>query len=151
MKTKLIFSVLVLSGLFLIYFLIAENKSSQDINKKASNNGPVIKLKKHKIDLGKVMKHSPLKYEISVFNEGDKPLIITNVRTNCGCTVASYENTPIVPGDSGTVTLKLDTETLGTFNKVAAIYSNAVNNVDTAINSSRVLFHVKWEVTREKR
>ena len=42
-------------------------------------------------------------HEFKFVNTGDEPLLITNVRTTCGCTASDYTRKPIVPGDSGSV------------------------------------------------
>jgi len=40
------------------------------------------------------------KYE----NKGDKPVVIKNVRSSCGCTVASLKKNDVAPGEKGEVT-----------------------------------------------
>ncbi|MDQ6860824.1 MAG: DUF1573 domain-containing protein [Verrucomicrobiota bacterium] len=40
-------------------------------------------------------------------NKGDKPIKITNVRTSCGCTVATLKKNDVAPGESGEVTATL--------------------------------------------
>ena len=58
-------------------------------------------------------------------NEGDAPLLITNVKTSCGCTVPSYSKEPILPGKSGELKIKYDTKRLGAFTKTITVTSNA--------------------------
>merc|ERR1712146_518887 len=42
-------------------------------------------------------------------NTGDAPLIITDAKSSCGCTVPEYpKNTPIAPGDSGELLVKFN-------------------------------------------
>jgi hypothetical protein len=79
-------------------------------------------------------------------NIGKEPLIISKVRTSCSCTVASYSKVPLQPGNTDKIVLKLDTDKPGTFIKAVAIYSNASNQYDKSINSSRVTFKIKWTV-----
>jgi hypothetical protein len=115
-------------------------------NKISAIKGAVIYVKEHDINAGSVKQNSELTHDFFFFNRGDKPLLLSKVRTNCNCTVASYPQTPLMPGDSAQIVLNLSTEQIGEFHKLAAIYSNAINDYDSTINSSRVLVKVRWKV-----
>jgi hypothetical protein len=43
-------------------------------------------------------------------NEGKYPLVIYDVNTSCGCTVADYPKGEIAPGEQGTISVKYDSE-----------------------------------------
>lgn len=43
-------------------------------------------------------------------NEGKYPLVIYEVNTSCGCTVADYPRGEIAPGEKGTISVKYDSE-----------------------------------------
>ncbi len=60
-------------------------------------------------------------------NTGTEPLIISNAKGSCGCTVPSWPKEPIAPGKTGTITVKYDTKRPGAINKSVTITSNAVN------------------------
>ncbi len=60
-------------------------------------------------------------------NTGNAPLIISNAKGSCGCTVPSWPKEPIAPGAKGTITVKYDTKRAGAINKSVTITSNAVN------------------------
>ena len=65
-------------------------------------------------------------YEFKFKNTGSEPVIITDAKASCGCTVPVYpKNTPIKSGDSETIKVTYDTKRPGTFNKSITIYSNA--------------------------
>ena len=61
-------------------------------------------------------------------NTGKKNLIITSVRTSCGCMSESWTKQPIEPGDTGTVSIQYDTTLKGSFSKSILMYSNADNS-----------------------
>lgn len=61
-------------------------------------------------------------------NKGAKPLVLTNVRASCGCTVPTWPREPIQPGEKGVIEVKYNTRIVGSFNKSINVYSNAVNN-----------------------
>ena len=73
---------------------------------------------KHKTDGQRVFKFT---------NDGDKPLIISNCRGSCGCTVPDCPKNPILPGDSGTIEVKYDTKRIGKFTKTITVNSNTDN------------------------
>lgn len=63
-------------------------------------------------------------------NTGSKPLFITEVRPTCGCTVADYTKTAVLPGKQGTVTAAFDTNHggPGSVRKSIVVSSNTTNN-----------------------
>lgn len=60
-------------------------------------------------------------------NTGNEPLIISNAKGSCGCTVPEWPKEPIAPGAKGKITVKYDTKRPGAINKSVTITSNAVN------------------------
>lgn len=74
---------------------------------------------------GIVLWKHPATATFTVKNDGDKPLVISNVTTSCGCTVADWTKTPIAPGATGVVTSVFDAKALGRFNKSVGVYCNA--------------------------
>jgi|TARA_B110000971_G_scaffold19231_1_gene17552 hypothetical protein len=64
-------------------------------------------------------------YEFKFTNTGDAPLIISNSKGSCGCTVPIWPKAPIAPGASDVIKVKYDTKRIGAFNKSVTISSNA--------------------------
>ena len=85
----------------------------------------VIKFKTEVIDYGKVEQNSSGLRTFSFTNTGDAPLLITKVKTTCGCTVPSYSKAPLMPGESGELVIKYNTRKLGAFTKTVTVISNA--------------------------
>ncbi|WP_298900159.1 DUF1573 domain-containing protein [uncultured Psychroserpens sp.] len=85
----------------------------------------VIKFKTETVDYGTITQNSDGTRLFSFTNTGDAPLLITKVKTSCGCTVPSYSKTPIMPGESGELSIKYDTKRLGAFTKTITVTSNA--------------------------
>ncbi len=52
-------------------------------------------------NLGEVPLRVPATATYEFVNKGKKPVIITNVKTSCGCTSKSYSKEPIQPGKKG--------------------------------------------------
>lgn len=77
------------------------------------------------IDYGTVIQHSDGAKTFWFTNTGEAPLLITDVKTTCGCTVPSYSKAPILPGESGEIEIKYSTARLGAFTKSITVISNA--------------------------
>ncbi len=91
-------------------------------------------------DFGKIAENSDGIHEFVFKNSGKDPLIITNVKSSCGCTVPTYPEKPIKKGETGKISVKYDTKRIGVFTKTITVYSNAKN--------SPVKLRIKGEVTR---
>jgi hypothetical protein len=75
----------------------------------------------------------------SVTNTGDKPLIVSNVKASCGCTVPEWSTDPIAPGKSAKIKVGYATATPGAFNKMIEVFSNDPVN-------SRSVIYIKGDV-----
>jgi hypothetical protein len=58
-------------------------------------------------------------------NTGTDPLLITNAKGSCGCTVPTYPKEPIPPGETGEIKVRYDTNRVGPFTKKVTINTNA--------------------------
>ena len=72
--------------------------------------GPKIEFKEETINYGEVVKGVDDGVRVFEFtNTGDAPLIITNVKSSCGCTVPKYpKNIAIKPGGNGEIEVNFD-------------------------------------------
>ena len=85
----------------------------------------VIKFTTEVVNYGTVTQNSEGTRLFTFTNTGDAPLLITKVKTTCGCTVPSYSKAPIMPGETGELNIKYDTKRLGAFTKTITVTSNA--------------------------
>ena len=76
-------------------------------------------------DLGTIIWKKTASATFSISNRGDKPLVISHVGTDCGCTEAKWTETPIKPGESGEIIAYYDAGLLGRFQKLVEVYTNA--------------------------
>ncbi len=79
------------------------------------------------LDYGTIEKGSNGVRVFTFTNTGNAPLIISNVKASCGCTVPTYSNEAILPGEEGEITVKYDTKKVGKFTKTITVSSNATN------------------------
>ncbi|MFV0606243.1 MAG: DUF1573 domain-containing protein [Niabella sp.] len=61
-------------------------------------------------NVGKVKKGQVVEIPYTIKNTGDKPLIISEVRPGCGCTVAEKPEKPIMPGEEEKIVAKFDSQ-----------------------------------------
>ena len=90
----------------------------------AAQAQPQLQFDKTTQELGTVLWHMPRTATFKITNKGTQDLVITNVRTDCGCTNAEWTTKPIGPGGSGEIKATYDAEMLGHFNKGLAVYTN---------------------------
>ena len=77
------------------------------------------------LDYGTITQNSDGLKTFNFINTGDAPLLISKVKTSCGCTVPKYSKEPILPGESGKILIKYNTKKLGVFTKTITVMSNA--------------------------
>ena len=77
------------------------------------------------VDYGTITKGSDGVREFKFTNTGDAPLIISDVKSSCGCTVPKKPDGPIAPGASSTIQVKYDTNRVGPIRKTITVMSNA--------------------------
>ena len=95
------------------------NASAQD------NQKPEFKFNEEKHDFGKVPQGTPVTTVFTFTNIGQEPLILTEVKPTCGCTIADYTKTPVKKGDKGKITITYNAAVAAPFNKTIVVTSNA--------------------------
>lgn len=92
-----------------------------------STSGQVFNFESETIDYGKINKGAEGVRTFVFTNIGDKPLVIKNVKSSCGCTIPKKPEKPILPGEKGEIKVSYDTKRVGGFSKSITIFSNAKN------------------------
>lgn len=90
--------------------------------------GAEIEFEKDTHDYGTIKQNANGVYEFKFKNTGTQPLMISNAKGSCGCTVPEWPREPIAPGESGVIKVKYDTKRVGPFSKSVTLQSNAVND-----------------------
>ncbi len=58
---------------------------------------------------GEVKEGTVVQHEFAFTNTGTVPLLITDARSTCGCTVGDYPKEPVAPGGESVVSVTFDT------------------------------------------
>ena len=123
MMTKKLLST---TFLLMLFFLGFSQKQEQEIQAtEQSSNGPEISFTKVVHDYGTIEQNSDGTCEFDFTNTGNEPLVLSTVRSSCGCTVPQWPREPILPGRSEKIKVKYDTRRMGAINKSITVLSNA--------------------------
>ncbi|NER09254.1 Protein of unknown function [Muriicola jejuensis] len=84
-----------------------------------------IQFKTETVDYGEIEKGSDGIRVFEFTNTGEAPLIISKVSSSCGCTIPKKPEEPIMPGKTGEIQVKYDTNRVGPIRKAITVISNA--------------------------
>lgn len=92
-------------------------------------------------DAGDVLLGEKISAKFVVKNTGSYPLVISEAKGSCSCTVADYPDEPIAPGETGVVLAHVDTEAtgVGALNKTVNIVANTENSITTVVIRAAVM------------
>ena len=90
-----------------------------------TDNKAEFKFTEEKHDFGKVPQGKPVTTDFVYTNVGEEPLILTEVKPTCGCTIADYTKTPVKKGDKGSIKITYNAAVEAPFNKTIVVTSNA--------------------------
>tara|TARA_R110000868_G_scaffold81622_1_gene230870 strand:- start:118 stop:573 length:456 start_codon:yes stop_codon:yes gene_type:complete len=110
--------------LFAISSIFAQEKAATQIE---SAGGPEMTFEAEVIDYGTITQNADGVRTFKFTNTGTSPLIISNAKGSCGCTVPTWPKQPINPGETGEIKVKYATDRLGPINKSVTVTSNAAS------------------------
>ncbi len=111
-------AILGLSFLAILAFTSCKDKASSKIKTdnvtvaaerdEAAKQVPVMEFEKSEHDFGTIEQGTPQETVFTFTNTGNAPLIITNAKSTCGCTVPNPPKEPIAPGEKGELMVKFN-------------------------------------------
>lgn len=75
-------------------------------------------------DFGSIPKNMAAEAEFVFTNTSKEPVIISKVKSSCGCTVTGYDKSPVLPGQSSTITATYNAKKVGAFRKSIRVSTN---------------------------
>jgi len=120
MKKILFISVILLMGMTKIF---AQAEVETDSTKLPEM---IFEVTEH--DFGTLQKGDPCVFDFVFKNTGKSDLVITNVKSSCGCTTPTYTKEPVAKKEEGSISVKYDSNRVGSFHKTITITSNAANS-----------------------
>ena len=131
-----------------IMLLMAGAAKAQDTK---AEIGPEIKFEKVVHDYGDVPFNGNGKCEFRFTNTGNEPLLIQKPKSSCGCTIPSWPQEPILPGESDIIKVTYRTNRPGIINKTVTVTSNAVNNPTVVLRIKGRVLDQPTETLPEKK
>lgn len=128
--------------LFIGLLAFSTNAQEKVVTDKVDEDAPIFKFETEVVNYGDIARNSDGIKVLKFTNMGKSPLIISNVKGSCGCTVPTWPKEPIMPDDEGEIQIKYATNRIGPFSKTVTIISNAVR--------SSVVIPVKGKVLNDK-
>ena len=96
---------------------------------------------KEVIDFGTINQNDNGLRVFKFTNTGNAPVVISKVKTSCGCTLASKPEKAVLPGETAQIEVNYDTKKLGKFSKGVTVISNA--------KRSNLVLTIKGEVKKK--
>jgi len=128
-------------GLFILVVIISNTSckfsdKNNELQKKAASdtaNFTRIQWLDTVMSIGTINMGEKAQVKFRCKNVGAKPLVITNAKPGCGCTVADYTKEPINPGEEGWVTAAFDSKKIhggGDIHKTIIVNTNTFNDAE---------------------
>jgi len=122
MKIKVLLSVMVLALMSLS--VIGQTEKTKTVKTSVTEVPSKISWDNQEYDFGKIPQNIAAEAEFVFTNTSDEPVIISKVKSSCGCTVTGYDKTPVLPGKSSTITATYDAKRKGSFRKSLRVTTN---------------------------
>jgi len=91
----------------------------------ATPNAPDMVFEFEEYDFGDIQEGDDATVDFVFKNTGTEKLILTDVKASCGCTTPFWSKEPVMPGETGKITAKYNTQGRpGNFNKAITITAN---------------------------
>lgn len=100
----------------------------EEVKRTAEDGGPFMEFESLTVDYGTIDQHSEPLRILKFTNDGDEPLVITNAKGSCGCTVPTWPKEPVMPGESADIEIRYATNRLGKFTKTVKFTTNETAN-----------------------
>jgi hypothetical protein len=122
--------ILLFSATLLVGYMSAQQPEAVPASN-PETSGPVMMLDSDVVDYGNVEFGADPLRKITFKNTGSEPLVISNAKGSCGCTVPTWPREPILPGETGEIEVRYDTKRPGAINKSIKITTNESVNTHT--------------------
>lgn len=95
----------------------------------APSGPPVIQFSSTTFDFGRIMQGDQVKHAFEFTNAGGSDLVISDLRTTCGCTAAVASTGPYHPGEKGQIGVSYDSRAkVGYAHKEVEVFSNSTGS-----------------------
>ncbi len=109
---------LAFSAIAMLGFISCKENAANKINTEnvavaaerdaAAKQVPVMTFDKQVHDFGTIEQNAPQETLFTFTNTGNAPLIITDAKSSCGCTIPTWTKEPVAPGGKGELLVKFN-------------------------------------------
>tara|TARA_B100001109_G_C18778491_1_gene434244 strand:+ start:299 stop:769 length:471 start_codon:yes stop_codon:yes gene_type:complete len=109
-----------------------ENVEKALVRDNAPSKYPVMTFDKKVHDFGTIEDGSPQETIFSYTNTGDAPLVISEIKSTCGCTVPQdWSKAPLLPGESSQFTVNFNGKGANKTSKTVTVKANTRSGTET--------------------
>jgi len=137
MKTRIYFIIILL---ILVVPAFSQTEKTADL--KEVSKATEISFLETEYDFGTVKSGGDAIHYFVFLNTGSDPLVISNVRTSCGCAVPEWPKAPVGSGTKDSLRVEYNTRIKGAFDKTIMVYTNDAKGM--------IELRIKGNVVKEK-
>ncbi len=132
MRIRLLYFFLFVSFIFCSCVERTDSGKSAVHDPEVENSGEAEILFTSRVnDLGRINEGEQLISWFDYVNNGNEPLVISDIKAGCGCTVPSWNKEPLEPGKSGSIKVIFNSKGKnGMQNIRISVNSNAKNSLE---------------------
>ena len=102
----------------------SENVEKASVRDNTPSKFPVMTFDKKDHDFGTIMNGTPVETIFKYTNTGNSMLVVSNIKSTCGCTVPSNYTKEVAPGETGQFTVKFNGKGNGKVSKSLTMTTN---------------------------
>lgn len=111
--------IAIVTMVLLPVFTLAQSEIIADNERYA-----IAKFDKLSYDFGEIEKGEEAVAIFTITNQGQAPLVIENVKVSCGCTVAKWNNEPVMPQDATQIKVSYNSNIVGEIKRSIVVKTN---------------------------
>ncbi len=134
--------ILGLSALCLVAFTSCKDDAKSKVNDEnvaaaaerdaTAGDFPSISFEEEEHDFGTIMNGTPVETVFKYTNTGKSPLVVSNIKSSCGCTVPEdWNKEPLAPGESAHFTVKFNGKGANQVSKTVTLTTNTESGTET--------------------
>jgi len=125
MKFKVCLKASLLAVFVLFSFASCHLNNNKKIKAADSSQLGAFKFDNDEYDFGNIKDGDTVSHTFNFTNIGKAPLMIYDISTGCGCTVAQWTNKPVLPGKAGQIKVQFSKHhDLGMHTKLVIVKAN---------------------------
>lgn len=109
----------------------SDNVAEAAVRDEAAKAVPVMSFETAEHDFGTIEQGTPQETAFKFTNTGNAPLIITDAKSSCGCTVPNPPKEPIAPGESSELLVKFNGSGQNQVTKTITVTANTEKGTET--------------------